>query len=559
MSGWCAKSGSAVLILDGLFHATQLSGAKDKNNQYHYGEKGRHLPVLRSTFLHIPGVGPVTEKMIWSRRIFSWDDFIAKRREVEISENAANRIEKWLGRSERALEKKDALFFSTKLAQRDLWRLYPEFKDYTAFLDIETTGLSFCYDDITLIGLYDGNDVKIFVQGQNLGDFKSEIKKYKIIVTYNGTLFDLHFIRDKFGQQFIPPVHIDLRFLLKRLGYTGGLKAVEKKMNICRDEGIADLSGFDATVLWNRYVRGDDYALESLVRYNLADIVNLKTMLEFAYHQMHETLLGDSTGREFTSSFPKIDVCIKRKRDSLLELKINNSKPVLVDTKRNRTPSKAIDRLLLKFEKKTYPRIIGIDLSASAKRTTGWALLEGRKVEARLLRTDKEIIDNTIKAAPDLVSIDSPLSLPKGRDCTKDSCECRKFGITREAERILRHRGVYVFPSLIQSMQLLTQRGIYLKKAFEKRGLHVIESYPGAAQDILRIIRKKVSLEDLKQGLQNVGLTGEFVNGRNSHDELDAITSALVGYFYLAEEYEALGNKDEGFLIIPRIEGRNPC
>jgi uncharacterized protein YprB with RNaseH-like and TPR domain/predicted nuclease with RNAse H fold len=516
--------------------------------------------MLRSTFLHIPGVGPITEKTIWSRRIYSWGDFMEKRRKAGISDNVANRIEKWLKRSERALEKKDALFFSTRLPQRDLWRLYPEFKDRTAFLDIETTGLSFCYDDITLIGLYNGRDIKTFVQGQNLGDFGSEIRKYSIIVTYNGTLFDLRFIREKLGQQLIPPVHIDLRFLLRRLGYTGGLKSVERKMHICREEEVADLSGFDATVLWNRYVRGDDYALESLVKYNLADIVNLKTMLELAYHQLHETLLDGLADCELDSSVPKIDVSIKRKYGSVLELKINDTSPLLVDTKKNRTPSKAIDRLLVKFEKqKTYPKIVGIDLSASAKRATGWALLEGRKVEARLLKTDKEIIDATTEASPDLVSIDSPLSLPKGRDCTKDSCECRKFGITREAERILRRRGVYVFPSLIRSMQLLTERGIYMKKEFEKRGVHVIESYPGAAQDILRIIRKKVSLEDLKQGLQNVGLIGEFVNGRNSHDELDAITSALVGYFYLADEYEALGNKEEGFLIIPRIDSRRIC
>jgi predicted nuclease with RNAse H fold len=98
-----------------------------------------------------------------------------------------------------------------------------------------------------------------------------------------------------------------------------------------------------------------------------------------------------------------------------------------------------------------------------------------------------------------------------------------------------------------------------MRKEFEKRGIHVIESYPGAAQDILRIIRKKVSLEDLQQGLQNAGLTGEFTKSKNSHDELDAITSALVGYFYVADEYEALGNKEEGFLIIPRIDNKRTC
>jgi uncharacterized protein YprB with RNaseH-like and TPR domain/predicted nuclease with RNAse H fold len=523
-------------------------------------EKGRRPRMLRSTFLHIPGVGPVTEKMIWSRKIYSWDDFTAKRRKVDISVSLANRVEKWLRRSERALEKKDTLFFSTRLPQRDLWRLYPDFKDRTAFLDIETTGLSFWYDDITLIGLYDGNTVKTFVQGQNLEDFESEIKRYSIVVTYNGTLFDLRFIREKLGSHFIPPIHIDLRFLLRRLGYTGGLKSVERQMNICRDEEVAGLSGFDATVLWNRYVRGDDDALEPLVKYNLADVVNLKTMLEFACQSLCRMLLGNRVDFEFDSSVRKLDVIIKKKQHSMLELKINKAKPILIDTKKNRTPSKAINHLLVKLrKKKAYPIVVGIDLSASEKRPTGWALLQGKTVKARLLKTDEEIIDATVEVAPDVISIDSPLSLPKGRDCTRDNCKCRKFGITREAERILRRRGVYVFPSLIRSMQPLTERGIRMKKEFEKRGLSVIESYPGAAQDILRIIRKKVSLEDLKQGLQNVGLAGEFVNNKNSHDELDAITSALVGYFYLGNEYEALGNEEEGFLIIPKIDGKNTC
>lgn len=81
---------------------------------------------------------------------------------------------------------------------------------------------------------------------------------------------------------------------------------------------------------------------------------------------------------------------------------------------------------------------------------------------------------------------------------------------------------------------------------------NVIESYPGAAQDILGITRKKVSTEELKQGLIDFGLSGTFADSKITHDELDAITSALVGYFYLSGWYEALGNEDEGYLIIPK-------
>ena len=69
----------------------------------------------------------------------------------------------------------------------------------------------------------------------------------------------------------------------------------------------------------------------------------------------------------------------------------------------------------------------------------------------------------------------------------------------------------------------------------------------------MRIPRKKSSEIDLAQGLGNFGVKGLFLVNRVSHDELDAITSGVVGYFYLAGQYEGLGNKHEDYLIIPRL------
>jgi hypothetical protein len=60
------------------------------------------------------------------------------------------------------------------------------------------------------------------------------------------------------------------------------------------------------------------------------------------------------------------------------------------------------------------PRIVGIDLTGSEKRATGWALLEGGRVTTKSLRADGELIRETLAANADLVSIDSPLSLPEG-------------------------------------------------------------------------------------------------------------------------------------------------
>jgi dephospho-CoA kinase len=103
-------------------------------------------------------------------------------------------------------------------------------------------------------------------------------------------------------------------------------------------------------------------------------------------------------------------------------------------------------------------------------------------------------------------------------------------------------------------MQKLTARGIKLAKIFRSHGLPVIESYPGAAQDVMRIPRKGAGEEWLKLGLKNFGIRGKYTTTKVTHDELDAITSALVGTFHLAELSEELGSDNEPPLIIPRLE-----
>ena len=48
--------------------------------------------------------------------------------------------------------------------------------------------------------------------------------------------------------------HIDLRYLLKSLGYTGGLKGCEKKAGIDRGE-LDGVNGYFAVLLWQDYQR----------------------------------------------------------------------------------------------------------------------------------------------------------------------------------------------------------------------------------------------------------------------------------------------------------------
>jgi len=136
-----------------------------------------------------------------------------------------------------------------------------------------------------------------------------------------------------------------------------------------------------------------------------------------------------------------------------------------------------------------------------------------------------------VKAA--LVSIDSPLSLPE--DPNK---------IYRDCELTLKRRDIGVYWCLLPSMEKLTRRGIGLAGIIREHGYQVIESYPGAAQDILGIPRKNKGTQVLAEALESYGIKG---NLSVSHDELDAITSAIVGQLYLDGNYEALG-----CLILPK-------
>jgi len=198
--------------------------------------------------------------------------------------------------------------------------------------------------------------------------------------------------------------------------------------------------------------------------------------------------------------------------------------------------------------------IVGIDLTGSESRPSGWCVLRGEVAETEMVATDDEMVARIIAVEPALVSIDSPLSIPFGRTRFDDDDPTRaEFGIMRRCERELKRRGINVYPCLLPSMQGLTRRGMQLAARLRRLGIPVIESYPGAAQDIMGIPRKGAGEEFLKQGLADFGVCGEFLTSTVRHDELDAITSALVGSFFLAGKYEALCGPSEDALIIPDL------
>jgi uncharacterized protein YprB with RNaseH-like and TPR domain len=230
--------------------------------------------MLRQTFIHARGVGPTTEQRLWKWGVRSWEEFLDKISSGGLPNRRLLGIAPTVRESEKALAAGRIEFFSEALPSCEQWRLYSDFVARAAFVDIETTGLMPAFDKITVIGLFDGDRFQAFVRGRNLDRFPGVAAQYDLLVTYNGATFDLPFLRSEFPRLHVR-AHLDLRYPLRRLGYSGGLKEVEREVGIRRPAGLRDLDGFDAVRLWHEYKRGRPNALETLLEYTRLDVENL--------------------------------------------------------------------------------------------------------------------------------------------------------------------------------------------------------------------------------------------------------------------------------------------
>ncbi len=244
--------------------------------------------MIEQSFIFLDRVGEKSEKNIWNQNIKNWNDFLSAERIKGINALRKGYYNRQIKQANKELLEYNAPFFSKILQQGHHWRLYDFFKDDAVFLDIETSGY---YGDITVVGMYDGYETKTMVRGFNFSKeiLKSELSKYKIILTFNGSSFDLPVI-ERFFKGVVPNVpHIDLRHVCSKVGLTGGLKKIEKELGIKRPKEVADVTGEDAVYLWQMWKStGNKRYLKTLVQYNEEDTVNLEPLADYAIRQLWE-------------------------------------------------------------------------------------------------------------------------------------------------------------------------------------------------------------------------------------------------------------------------------
>lgn len=242
--------------------------------------------MIDESFIFLPKIGEVSERKIW-HQCNNWDDFLGNTKLEGFSKKRKEHLDKYIINARSALNRKDWEFLSLYFPQNQHWRLWSLLKENPIFLDIETTGY---YGDVTVVGLYNGVDSKILVRGQNLDRYliQKALEGCTCLITFNGASFDLPVLKKFFNIDFRMP-HIDLRFVAKRLGYSGGLKKIERTLRLCRDEDIQDMDGCEAITLWNLWCSTGNFEyVDRLVRYNEADIVNLQPLAELLIPQLWE-------------------------------------------------------------------------------------------------------------------------------------------------------------------------------------------------------------------------------------------------------------------------------
>ena len=235
--------------------------------------------MLRNTFHHIRGIGTTTERKLWDAGVLSWEDLLGNQ-PVILSRRKRETLTAAIEESLQHLIARNPHYFGQRLPSNQCWRLFKDFRDRIAYLDIETTGLE---GEITTIALYDGQDIRTYVRGRNLNQFERNIQEYDIIVTYNGKCFDVPVIESDLGLQ-MNQVQIDLRYVLRSVGFKGGLKGCERMAGIDRNE-LSGLEGYHAPILWQEFRdKKNEKALETLLAYNCQDTVNLETLMVMAFN-----------------------------------------------------------------------------------------------------------------------------------------------------------------------------------------------------------------------------------------------------------------------------------
>lgn len=149
-----------------------------------------------------------------------------------------------------------------------------------AFLDIETDGLSL-QSKILIVGIlfYHGSCFQLYGDFCSKGPIGILLKDVELLVTFNGSSFDLPVLQRNFNLRFNQSKHLDLRFHLQKIGIKGGLKVIENNFGFKRS---VYLKQEDLVVNFENYVhKGCIDSLKRVLKYNYEDLKAIELIFKY--------------------------------------------------------------------------------------------------------------------------------------------------------------------------------------------------------------------------------------------------------------------------------------
>ena len=207
--------------------------------------------------------------------------------------------------------------------------------------------------------------------------------------------------------------------------------------------------------------------------------------------------------------------------------------------------------------------VLGIDLSASSKKPSFHALLDGNSKLTHLGKFSEydELLGFLEVHKPSLIAIDAPLALPLGLDCLEEGHPCTPTlehkGRACEQELARMHIGCF-FTTKRSIIKTLIYRGLEIYRDLVEKGYQVVEVYPYATKVILfgdKLPPKNSArgLAFLKDKLSGLIVDLEPYMDDLNHDGCDALLAAYTASLHQEMRTDSLGVADEGYVVVPKL------
>ncbi|NLI74474.1 MAG: exonuclease [Euryarchaeota archaeon] len=244
--------------------------------------------MIRRTFLILPSIGCKTEARLWQEGIVDWNDFVAADQIKGVSKHRKESLDNYLEVADQFLERGVTGYFCQILPTVEHWRMFDRFEDDCAYIDIETDG-QYANSNVTVVGIHRAGQTTTLVQGEDLNEsnISKALEGAKMLITFNGSSFDLPILHYHFPMAVPRLPHYDLRHACRRVGLTGGLKKIERELEIARPREVEYVTGEEAVYLWRTWKRkGSKNALKLLMKYNQEDTENMIPIARKVYDQL---------------------------------------------------------------------------------------------------------------------------------------------------------------------------------------------------------------------------------------------------------------------------------